>query len=158
MHEQVQGYMNGYKIAGLSMYMQVYGTCACTCTYHLARISLRTCMWHYVHACTCMCADGVDSFLHFFDKHGLWVGEDNTIDATERGSGVEEVDPQVSVVSFLTLTDVLERERGRGQRSGYLHMCTRKFSRLIFMTTPKPSGFPSSVSSDTSESTSNLHE
>ena len=55
------------------------------------------------------------SFLHFFDKHGLWVGEDNTIDATERGSRVEEVDPQVSVVSLLTLTDVLEGERERSK-------------------------------------------
>lgn len=54
---------------------------------------------------------------HFLDKHGLRVGEDDTIDTTERGSWIEEVDSEVSVVSFFTLADVLEREGGERKRA-----------------------------------------
>ena len=47
--------------------------------------------------------------LHFLDKHGVRVWEDDSIDASHGGPWVEEVDPQVSVVTLLTLADVLWR-------------------------------------------------
>ena len=48
--------------------------------------------------------------LHFLDEHGVWVGEDDAINATQRGPRVEEVDPKVSVVTLLTLANVLYGE------------------------------------------------
>ena len=53
--------------------------------------------------------------LHFFDKGGFWVGEDDAIDTTKRSAGIEEVDPEVSVVTFLTLADVLQGEKERAK-------------------------------------------
>ena len=65
-------------------------------------------------------------YLHFLDKHGIWVGEDDPIDASHRGPRVEEVDPQVSVVALLALADVL----WRGGVSGWKGL-TKKLLLLV---------------------------
>ncbi len=46
-------------------------------------------------------------YIHFFDKGGLWVGEDYTLNTPHGAARMEEVDTQVHVLSLLTLADIL---------------------------------------------------
>ena len=49
--------------------------------------------------------------LHFLDKCGVRIGEDNAVYSSHGAPRIEEVDSEVCIVTLLTLTDVLMVER-----------------------------------------------